>query len=114
MLAVRKMRMRPCINSVKVKKTRPLYRAIEVALPEDVYTVAYSGWGLGFETVYVNRKIACRTRNWTLWFISQFDFAIGSHAAVIKVHIWPWLQMRSFSLQIDGQLAYSEAISYGF
>jgi hypothetical protein len=86
-----------------------LFRAISVETAEELFVVAYNGWGLGYESVSVNGQVVSRESG-VLWFAPRFQFFLGTHMAVVRVRVWPWPTLRSLELFIDGLCVYSEGV----
>ena len=84
-----------------------LLRSFHVVSPEGVFEVTYDGKGMGYEEVLVNGEVACRMQS-LFWYVPKFDFFIGSLKSQINVSVGASLQIRSFSLIVDGEVIYSE------
>jgi len=84
-----------------------LCRRLAVELPEGEFVVTYNGRGFGYETVYVDDRVAERATS-LLWFVPVFVFPIGRRLGTVEVQVWPWLTMRSFHLIVDGVILYGE------
>jgi hypothetical protein len=90
-----------------------LYRSIDVFTPDDTIRVEYDGIGLNggefsYECVLVNGVVAARSRGW-LSLVSRFTFDLGSLPAVLEVHTWPWLTLKTLRLSVDSELVYDDA-----
>ena len=83
-----------------------LYRALEVCAPWGEFFVEYDGRGLGYESVYVNGRLANRRRS-PLWFVPHFEFDLGGHRACLDLRFWPWCTLRSISLSVGQHLVYA-------
>jgi hypothetical protein len=83
-----------------------LYRALDVTTPRGVFRIIYDGKGMGYESVMVDGKIASRRSG--AWFVPEFIFMIDALPARVCVQVRPWLAIRSFSLEVDGQTIYRE------
>ena len=84
-----------------------VYRHIEVDAGDKKFNVEYAGMGDGYECVLVNGDVVA-FKNTIFWYQPEFQFRIGTLPAVIKVRVWPWMYLRSISLEIDGRIIYSE------
>ncbi|HLM61440.1 MAG TPA: hypothetical protein VK308_11610, partial [Pyrinomonadaceae bacterium] len=84
-----------------------LTRGFEVTTHEGLFYVVYYGQGSGFEQVVVNNQVVCKKKT-VWWYAPEFEFSVGSLPATIKIRVWVWLAIRSFSLDIDGKRVYFE------
>jgi hypothetical protein len=87
-------------------------RTLRLAGPV-VATVEYRGYGLGYESVYVNRRLAARVSHQGPEMCApRIEFEVGSGGrtvpAAIEVSMWPWFKIRQFRLMVDGLVVYSE------
>lgn len=82
-------------------------RNIDVSSPTGGFEIAYSGHGLGYESVFVNNELAARSVS-KLWFVPEFEFEAGGYSARIKVAVGLTLMIKRFVLEIDGQEVYAE------
>jgi hypothetical protein len=94
------------LGATLISKSR-LRRRLEVRIDPDVFYVEYNGAGIGYEEVLVGGELAVRRSSWA-WYVPRFEFALGPYAAVIEVHIGPWLSVRGFLLEVEGVLLYAE------
>jgi hypothetical protein len=93
------------MNSM-LKSRSWLKRVIEVPTANGPVLVTYNGRGRGTETVAVeNDKIVTRSR---LWFVPRFELVHNNDKFVIQVRVWPWLTIRSLTVQHNDELIYSE------
>src|SRR5438874_11715125 len=83
-----------------------LKRVLQLETQEGTYEIVYSGRGLGFESVYVNGRLA--ERGSALWFVPLFVFPLGSQLGAVEVRVWPWLTIRSFHLLVEDEEVYKE------
>ena len=84
-----------------------LKRIIEVTEGETVTMIVYSGRGIGSEKVAVNgTETTDRTR--LLWFVPRFEIASGEDKYVFQVRVWPWLALRSLTIEKNGAQIYAE------
>jgi hypothetical protein len=84
-----------------------LYRKIQ--LRGDVSGVLeYSGWGLGYEQVLFNGRVAARVSS-MVWFEPRLNFELpdGLRGSV-EVGVWPWFRIKRFRVAIEGIQAYTE------
>ena len=96
------------------RKTR-VGRVLSVQLPCGHYTVEYSGYGLGYESVLVDGQIVARQISW-LRMVPRFEFAVGPHTGVIQIHTSLWRdllspilgKLESFSFEVDGRVLYED------
>jgi len=95
------------IVAVRLVEKRWLVRELDVHTSKGVYNVAYYGRGMGYECVLVNGKVVDK-RNSYFWPVPEFRFTIGNLSAVIKVRMWPWFVLRSFTLEVGGRQVYHE------
>lgn len=93
--------------SARLVAKERVYRAIEVDAGSEIFNVEYAGMGDGYECVLVNGEVVAFLRT-IFWYQPQFRFRIGNLPATIKVKFWPWMHLRSISLEIDGRIVYSE------
>lgn len=93
--------------NAKLVTKRWLIRGFEVSMLSGVYDVVYYGQELGYECVLVNGNVVNK-KNSYLWYVSEFQFHIGDLPAKIKIRVWPWLTIRSFTLEIAGNVVYQE------
>lgn len=84
-----------------------LVREWDVTTPHGPSVVKYSGWGKGYETVFVNHLIAVRTPS-VFWYVPRFDFFVGLTPATVEVRVWPWLALRSIRLSLGNKVCYHE------
>ena len=84
-----------------------LIRGFEVSMLNGVYEVAYYGRELGYECVLVNGNVVNKKDSY-LWYVPEFQFHIGDLPAKIKIRVWPWFTIRSFTLEIAGKVVYQE------
>lgn len=94
------------VNAKLITK-RWLSRCFEVSTLSGVQEVAYHGRELGYECVLVNGNVVSK-KNSYLWYVPEFQFQIGDLPATIKVRVWPWFAIRSFTLEIAGKVVYQE------
>jgi hypothetical protein len=95
-------------------KTR-VGRVLSVQLPSGHYTVLYSGYGFGYESVSVNGEIVARETS-RLRMVPRFEFAVGPHTGVIQIQTKLWRdlfgpilgRLESFSFEVDGQVLYED------
>ena len=105
-------KLRSPLASAQLIERMWLKRVFQVTLSETEqhsYNVTYNGRGIGWEGVYVDGEIATLHSSF-FWFVYQFEFRIGSHSAVIKVRVWPWLAIRSLRFSVEGKDIYSEGL----
>lgn len=100
------------MSSASLIQTGWLTRVLAVQLedpPAPPRIVRYSGRGIGFETVYVDRTVAARATSWR-WFVPRFVFSLAGHEAIVTVRfgLFPFLTIESFALTVDGKSLYSE------
>src|SRR5262245_65558837 len=62
--------------------------------------IEYDGRGIGYESVYVNGRLAVETGG-HLWFVPRFEFEHGPLRIAVEVRVWPWLTLRSFRLFVN-------------
>jgi uncharacterized protein (TIGR02996 family) len=62
--------------------------------------IEYDGRGIGYESVYVNGRLAVETGG-HLWFVPRFEFEHGPLRVAVEVRVWPWLTLRSFRLFVN-------------
>ena len=84
-----------------------LYRHFDVRTVEGSFKVEYFGKGIGFECVFVQGEVA-DLKQTVYWYASHFDFMLGSLSATMEVRIWPWLQIKSIRLTVNGKEIYTE------
>ena len=84
-----------------------LYRSFTVLTNEGVFDVEYDGNGMGYEEILVNGEIAIRKPS-VWWYVPRFDFDLGSHKARVDVSISMFMQIKSFSLSVNGSDVYAE------
>lgn len=94
------------VNAKLITK-RWLSRGFEVSMVSGVYEVAYHGRELGYECVLVNGNVVNKKDSY-LWYVPEFQFHIGGLPAKIKIRVWPWFAIRSFTLEIAGNVVYQE------
>jgi hypothetical protein len=82
-------------------------RVFEVALPEVTVEVDYDGRRLGVEEVRVAGMPAARARSF-LQLAPHFEFPVAGRQGELYVSGWPWPQLRSIVLAIDGGIVYRE------
>ena len=97
----------PSTVNAKLNAKRWLIRVFEVSTLSGVQEVAYYGQGMGYECVLVNGNVVSK-KNSYLWYVPEFRFHIGDLPAKIKVRVWPWFTIRSFTLEIAGKVVYQE------
>jgi len=95
------------IVAVRLVEKRWLVRELEVHTSRGVYNVAYYGRGMGYECVLVNGEVVDK-KNSYFWYVPEFRFTIGNLSAVIKVRVWPWFVLRSFTFEVGGSQVYHE------
>ena len=93
--------------SAKLCSKRWLIREFEVSTPSGVQKVTYYGQGLGYECVLVNGSVVDK-KNSGLWYVPEFQFHIGDFPAKIKVRVWPWFAIKSFTFEVANKVVYQE------
>jgi hypothetical protein len=93
--------------SARLIEKRWLYREFDVRTPRGGYNVIYYGRGWGYECVLVNDEVVDKKDSY-FWHVPEFRFKIGDLPAVIKVRVWPWFALRSFTLEVGGKEVYYE------
>jgi len=97
-----------------LKKTR-VGRVLRISAPSGQYTVEYSGYGLGFESVLVDGTVVARKRSWAKM-VPWFQFPIGPHVGDIHIETKLWLdllgpfigRLESFVLEVDNVVVYKD------
>lgn len=95
-----------------VESTR-VRRVFRVADAGDEFVLEYDGSGVGYESVRVKGVTVARVSG-AVRITPRIDFRIGDHEAVIRIGMswWasinPFAKLRSFSLEVDGQILYSD------
>lgn len=84
-----------------------LKRVIEITEGETVTMLVYSGRGIGSEKVAVNGA-ETTDRSRLLWFVPRFEIASGEDKYVFQVRVWPWLALRSLTIEKNGAQIYAE------
>ncbi len=84
-----------------------LKRVIEVTEGATVTTLVYSGRGIGSEKVAVD-GVETTDRSQLLWFVPRFEVASGEDRYVFQVRVWPWLTLRSLTIEKNGAQIYAE------
>ncbi len=82
-------------------------RVIEVTEGETVTMLVYSGRGIGSEKVAIN-GVETTDRSRLLWFVPRFEIASGEDKYVFQVRVWPWLALRSLTIEKNGAQIYAE------
>lgn len=95
------------IQHVELIKKSWLKRHLSVQTQTGTYEVTYDGRGMGYESVLVDGHIA-KVMHSYLWYAPEFRFQISDLPCIIKVRVWPWLTIRSFTLEIAGTVVYKE------
>ncbi len=68
----------------------------------------YNGWGLGYEQVLLNGRVAVRASS-MVWFVPRFELELPDGLrATVEVGMWPWFRIKRFRVAIEGVQAYSE------
>lgn len=93
--------------SAKLCSKRWLIREFEVSTPSGVQKVTYYGQGLGYECVLVNGSVVDK-KNSGLWYVPEFQFQIGDFPAKIKIRVWPWFAIKSFTFEVANKVVYQE------
>ena len=97
-----------------LKKTR-VGRILRLSAPSGEYTVEYSGYGVGYESVLVDGAVVARERSWVKM-VPRFEFPIGPHAGVIRIETKLWRdllgpligRLESFVLEVDSEVVYED------
>ena len=97
-----------------LKKTR-VGRILRLSTPSGGYTVEYSGYGAGCESVLVDGAVVSRKRSWVKM-VPRFEFPIGPHAGVIRIETKLWRdllgpfigRLESFVLEVDSKVVYED------
>jgi hypothetical protein len=84
-----------------------LRRIFNVEIDGQTYQLEYYGRGGGYEHVILNGLVVAGGRSW-LWYIPHFEFAIEEKLCILKVRVWPWMRLRSLSIEIDGEIVHTE------
>lgn len=90
-------------------------RIIWLCMPSGEYIVEYNGWGMGYESVLVNRKVVAKEKS-MLRMVPRFEFPIGPHTGVIQIETKLWRDMlgpllgrlESFVLKVDDSVVYED------
>jgi hypothetical protein len=93
--------------SARLIEKRWFYREFDVRTPRGGCNVIYYGRGWGYECVVVDDEVVDK-KNSNFWYVPEFRFKIGNLPAVIKVSVWPWFVLRSFTLEVAGKQVYHE------
>jgi hypothetical protein len=78
-------------------------------MSDGVHLVDYDGRGFGYEQVNFDGSILRILSLW--WYVPRFEFKLSGWPSVVEVRVYPWLTLRSFALQVDGEVLYSEGVS---
>lgn len=92
--------------SARLIEARFLRRWVDLSLPEGVFCVEWNGRSPA-DRIEVDGRLATYGISW-FWFVPHFEFTIGEHRGVLDVQIGWRLNVKRFSLSIDGRLVYEE------
>lgn len=84
-----------------------LKRVIEFTDGDSVSRLVYSGRGIGSEKVVVD-GIESTDRSAVCWFVPRFEIRRGEDVYVFQVRVWPWLALRSLTIEKNGVQIYAE------
>ena len=95
---------------------RSLYlRVLDVTTAHGTFTVEYNGYGICYESVLVDGKLAARRSGLFGKMSHRYEFAIGPSKAALTVSLSAWgeviplSKLQSFSLELDGRCVYAES-----
>jgi hypothetical protein len=94
-----------CFATLKDK--RWLSRTLIVTTRSGQFEICYNANGIGYEEILVDGISVIRKKS-IAWYVPEFVFRVGEFDATVKVRVWVWFQLKSFSLEIDGETVYSE------
>ena len=89
---------------------------MDVATVHGKFTIEYNGYGIGYESVFVNGKLAARRKGFSRM-SHRFEFVVGDSPAALTVAIPAWgeviplCNLSAFSLELDGCRVYAESVS---
>src|SRR5215475_3007324 len=107
----------PDIPTVALIQRSRLRRVLKVSTVHGEFTVDYNGYGIGYESVLVDGKLAAEWRGVFRKMSHQYEFFIGPSKAMLSVVLPAWGELiplcnfRLFSLELDGQCIYLESKS---
>ena len=89
-----------------LKEKKWLKRVIEVTDENGVELLTYSGRGIGTEKIKVG-DLESKGQSELGWFVPKFELT-GNSKYKVEVRIWPWLTIRSLTVERNGKIIYSE------
>ncbi len=93
--------------SAAIKPRRWVKRGIEIHSADKVIPIRYSGRGIGTEKLVIaDQEIVAHSPYG--WFVPHFEAQVGDDRVVVRVGVWPWLALRSFLIDINGETVYAE------
>ena len=84
-----------------------LKRVIEIPRPGTVAVLTYSGRGLGTEKVSIEDTESVGISAFG-WFVPRFKLNYENDNYIIEIRVWPWLTLRSMTVEKNGKIIYSE------
>ena len=102
------------MHAVLVSKRR-VGRVLRVTVPSGEFTVEYSGYGIGYESVLVDGERVARESS-PVRMVPRFEFAVGPHQGVIRISTKLWRdllgpivgRLESFTFELDGKILYHD------
>ena len=89
-----------------VRSKRWLNRVIEIPRDDGLVLLTYSGRGVGSEKIMIQDEVVVGRSN--CWFVSKFELIYENTIFIVQVRVWPWLTIRSLTIDEDGARVYSE------
>lgn len=96
-------------------KKRRMGRLLRVITHSGEFVVEYNGYGIGHESVLVDKKVAARAISWVRA-VPRFNFAVGPHLGLITIETRLWRdllapilgRLESFRFELDGHVVYED------